>query len=94
MVKPCSRCKIPNIHPGTGEIIQAANESDNEDLVVTNLMQTYRSGDLLQFYPKGEEGSASNRWAKAVFFGQNAEPRAKNGVIRVGDVIRVQQFQK
>lgn len=92
VVKPCSRCKVPNIHPGTGDIPHASEQ--NEELYVTNMMQTYRSGDILQFYPKGEEGSTPNRWGKAVFFGQNVEPRGTSGVIHVGDVIKVQEFQQ
>jgi uncharacterized protein YcbX len=104
IVKPCSRCKMPNIHPFTAEIPSSPSlpeegpgegEADEgERFYVTKAMQAYRTGDMLQFYPQGEDGTVPNRWGKSVFFGQNAEPKVKSGVIVVGDVIRVSQFRQ
>jgi uncharacterized protein YcbX len=108
LVKPCSRCKMPNVNPYTGEIpstdkqggggdssADEQGEHDREDLFVTRALKLFRTGEQLHFSPSNDDADSQhpNRWGKSVFFGQNAEPRVERGVIRVGDVIRVQQYQ-
>ena len=92
IVKPCSRCKMPNVNPQTGEFLPRSNGS-GESYYVTEALETFRTGDALHFYPKGEENQDINRWGKKVFFGQNAEHKG-SGTISVGDVVYVQKFQK
>jgi uncharacterized protein YcbX len=101
IVKPCSRCKMPNVNPHTGEIpskVKASvEEEEEEDLFVTRALKLFRTGEQLQFSPSSgdpdAQPSSTTRWGKSVFFGQNAEPRVKRGVIQVGDLIRVQEYQ-
>lgn len=83
---------MPNVNPNTGEYLPRSNGS-GESYYVSDALETFRTGEILKFYPKGEEKNETNKWAKKVFFGQNAEHKG-NGVISVGDIVYVQKFQK
>ncbi len=91
LVKPCSRCKMPNVNPCTGSFFTKNDRAEN--LYVSAALQTYRTGEQLKFSPKNSEGKENNPWKKQVFFGQNAQHHEIGGFIRVGDVIRVHQYR-
>lgn len=82
---------MPNVNPQTGNFLSRSNGS-GESYYVTEALETFRTGEKLHFFPKGEENSNTNRWGKKVFFGQNAE-HSGMGIISVGDLVSVQKYQ-
>jgi uncharacterized protein len=70
VVKPCSRCTMPNVNPATGEFSE-----ENEP---TKTLKTFRTGKDLQL--------SNPKWAGQVFFGQNLDHDGQDGLeIAVGD---------
>ena len=70
IVKPCSRCKVPNIHQDTGKL--------DESTPVTEAMKTFRTGKKL--------GYSKDAWQSQVFFGQNLDHTCALGSrLSVGD---------
>ncbi len=73
IVKPCSRCKVPNNDVENG-IFNEQNEP-------TETMKKFRTGGIIGF--------KNEKWAKALFFGQNVDHRGQSGRLEVGDRVKV-----
>ena len=74
IVKPCSRCTIPNINPDTAV--------SNEDQQPTKALKTFRTGKDLDLPNK--------KWAGQVFFGQNLDHEGQEGsIVAVGNVVEI-----
>ncbi len=77
VVKPCSRCTIPNIDPSTGNF--------NSDGQPTKALKSFRTGKLLEL--------GRPKWEGQIFFGQNIDHRSQEGqILHVGDEIEVLQL--
>lgn len=74
VVKPCSRCTIPNIDPNMGSFTPDGQPS--------KVMKTFRTGKALNL------GKA--KWDGQLFFGQNLDHQSQEGqVLQVGDEIEI-----
>ena len=74
VVRPCDRCKVPNINQVTGV--------QNELLPVSEALKTFRTGAFL--------GYKNEAWKDEVFFGQNLDHGGKaGGRISVGSSVYV-----
>lgn len=74
LVKPCSRCTVPNINPKSG-----LNYAENQP---SASMKSFRSGSAI--------GLQNPKWAKQIFFGQNLDHSGYDcGDIYVGDIVSV-----
>lgn len=79
LVKPCSRCTIPNVDPATGV----------PGLQATAALQALRTGAAMDpkahaMHPKKE------RWQKKTYFGWNLTVQELDvGYVRVGDLLEV-----
>eukprot|EP01035_Chromulina_nebulosa_P017151 gene17151-22665_t len=72
VVKPCSRCQIPNINPDKGEYYD-----DNEP---SRSMKSYRTGEAI--------GLIKKKWKGQLFFGQNLDHKSlDSGTIQVNDIV-------
>lgn len=78
LVKPCSRCPVPNIDPATGVASPEA----------TAALQALRTGDSMD--AKAHEMHPKGGWQKKTYFGWNSvlgEPGA--GYVQVKDLLEV-----
>ncbi len=74
VVKPCSRCTIPNINPETA--------IPNEDQQPTKALKGFRTGKDLELPNK--------KWSGQVFFGQNLDHEGSEGsIVEVGNVVDI-----
>ncbi|CAL6414002.1 unnamed protein product [Bathycoccus prasinos] len=80
LVKPCSRCTIPDINQETGIF--------DKNREVSRALQKFRSGTVLN--------SQTKSWANEVFFGWNMITNAPGGgcsKISVGDVVTAKELR-
>jgi uncharacterized protein YcbX len=77
LVKPCSRCTIPDINQETGIF--------DKNREVSRALQKFRSGTVLN--------SQTKTWANEVFFGWNAVPNKIGSTLSVGDIVTAKELR-